>query len=77
MKVTNKPPSKYLTEIKTRNPNIAASLKSHLLSAELLTGEYDKNYDYFLEERSEEILGQLRVHVTEARENILKSADVG
>jgi hypothetical protein len=74
VKVTNKPPSKYLTEIKTRNPNIAASLKSHLLSAELLTGEYDKNYDYFLEERSEEILGQLRVQVTEAREHILKSA---
>jgi hypothetical protein len=77
VKVTNKPPSEYLTEIKTRNPNIAVSLKSHLLSEELLTTQYDKNYDYFLEERSEEILGQLRVHVTEARENILKSADVG
>jgi hypothetical protein len=76
VRVTNKPPSKYLSEIKARNPNISASLKSHLIGEELLTGDYDRNYDYFLEERSEEILRVLRVHVTEARENILKSSAV-
>jgi hypothetical protein len=76
VKVSNKPPSKYLAEIKERNPNIETSLKSHLLGEELLTGDYDKNYDYFLDERSEEILRVLRVHVTEVRENILKSSAV-
>jgi len=47
VRVSNKPPSKYLGEIRARNPNIATPLKSHLLSEELLSGDYDKNYDYF------------------------------
>jgi hypothetical protein len=74
VRVSNKPPSKYLGEIKARNPNIGTPLKSHLLSEELLSGDYDKNYDYFLDERSEEILDVLRTHVSDARESILHSS---
>ena len=76
VRVSNKPPSKYLEEIKARNPNIATPLKSHLLSEELLSGDYDKNYDYFLDERSEEILDILRAHVSDARESMLHSSGV-
>jgi hypothetical protein len=74
VRVSNKPPSKYLQEIKVKNPNIEIPLKSHLLSNDLLAGDYDTNYDFFLEERAGEILDALRVHVTEVREGILKSA---
>jgi hypothetical protein len=77
VRVSNKPPSKYLLEIKARNPNIGNQLKSHLLSEELLTGDYDTNYDFFLEERANEILNALRVHVTEMREGILNSSSLG
>jgi hypothetical protein len=76
VRVSNKPPSQYLNEIKSRNTNIVGALRSHLLGEELLTGDYDKNYDYFLEERSEEILNVLRLHVTDVRENILKWSGV-
>ena len=74
VRVSNKPPSKYLGEIKARNPNIATPLKSHLLSEDLLSGDYDKNYDYFLDERSDEILDILRAHVSDARESMLHSS---
>jgi hypothetical protein len=73
VRVSNKPPSKYLSEIKTKNPNISTAMQSHLLSEELLTGDYDKNYDYFLEERADQILDALRVNVTDVKGAILAS----
>jgi hypothetical protein len=72
VKVANKPPSKYLSEIRGRNSNISKALHSHMLTADLLDGEYDKNYDFFLEERAEEILGAMRVNISEARAEILR-----
>lgn len=76
VRVSNKPPSKYLMEIKDKNPDILTPLRSHLLTEELLTGDYDKNYDFFLEERAGEILDALRVHVTEVKKGILASSGV-
>lgn len=73
VRVSNKPPSKYLSEIKVKNPNILMPLRSHLLTEELLTGDYDKNYDLFLEERAGEILDALKVHVTDVKKDILAS----
>jgi hypothetical protein len=71
VKVSNKPPSKYLSEIKGKNSNISNALHSHMLSDDILTGDYDKNYDFFLDERAEAILGAIRVNITEARADIL------
>jgi hypothetical protein len=59
-------PSKYLLEIKAKNPNIVSALHSHMLTADLLSGDHDKNYDFFLEERAEAILAAMRVNMTEA-----------
>jgi hypothetical protein len=53
IKVSNKAPSKYLAEIKSKNPNISKALSSHMLNADILSVEYDKNYDYFMCERSD------------------------
>lgn len=72
VKVSNKPPSKYLSEIKTKNPNITTAMHSHMLTDDLLGGDYDKNYDYFLEERVETILDAMRINITEPRAEILK-----
>lgn len=72
IKVSNKPPSKYLMEIKAKNTNIAKALRSHMLKEDILSGDYDKNYDYFLNERSEMILEAIRKHITEARAGFLK-----
>jgi hypothetical protein len=76
VKVSNKAPSRYLLEIKSGNPDIARALGSHMLSAELLNGDLDNNYDYFLEERAEAILGAVRTNITEERASILAEHDI-
>jgi hypothetical protein len=72
IKVSNKAPSKYLLEIKVKNPNIVKALESHMLNGELLSGDYDKNYDYFISERSDAVLAAIRTHITEPRVEVLK-----
>jgi hypothetical protein len=72
IKVSNKAPSQYLTEIKAKNPNITKALESHLLDGGLLSGAYDKNYDYFILERSDAILAAIRINITEARAAVLQ-----
>jgi len=42
-----------------------------MLSDELLTGDYDKNYDIFLSERADAILGAIRRHLTEPRAGLI------
>jgi hypothetical protein len=72
IKVSNKAPSKYLAEIRAKNPSIEKALQSHMLSGDLLSGDYDKNYDYFLSERSDAILDAIRTNIAEARADVLK-----
>ena len=67
IKVSNKAPSKYLGEIKAKNANIAIALRSHMLSDDLLRGDYDRNYEFFLIERAEAILGAVTRNITEPR----------
>lgn len=71
IKVSNKAPSKYLAEIRAKNPNILKALQSHMLSGDLLNGDYDKNYDYFISERSDSILKAIRTNITDTRSNVL------
>jgi hypothetical protein len=71
IKVSNKAPSKYLAEIRAKNPNILKALQSHMLSGDLLSGDYDKNYDYFISERSDSILKAIRTNITDTRSNVL------
>jgi len=72
VRVSNKPPSKYLARIKTKNSNLSKALHSHMLSDDILTGDYDKNYEYFLIERGDEILGAITRNITEPRAAIVK-----
>ena len=72
IKVSNKPPSKYLSELNEKNPKIARALESHLISKEILDGEYDTNYDYYLTERADNIMTVIREHVFQEKEAIVK-----
>jgi hypothetical protein len=59
IKISNKAPSEYLTEIKTKSPNpkIENSLQSHLIGdvSELLSGHYDSDFLGFLLSRYNQI----------------------
>jgi hypothetical protein len=72
IKVSNKAPSQYFSEIKAKNPNVVKALQSHMLNGDLLSGDYDKNYDYFVSERADAILAAIRTNITEARAEVLK-----
>ena len=72
VKVSNKPPSTYLSEIKLKNANIAKALRSHMLTDDLLSGDYDENYDYFLEERASAILQAIKTNILEPKAAVLK-----
>ena len=71
IKVSNKPPSKYLTEVIAKNKDITKALRSHMLNTDLLTGDYDKMYDYFLAERAGTIFAAIDENVTVMRTSIL------
>ena len=50
-----------------KNANISKALRAHMLDDDLLSGDYDKNYEFFLQERAEEILGAITRNITEPR----------
>jgi hypothetical protein len=43
-----------------------------MLDVDILSGDYDKNYDYFLSERADAILNAIHRNITEARTGILE-----
>jgi hypothetical protein len=59
IKISNKAPSEYLKEIKTKSPNpqIENSLKSHQIgnTSELISGQYDSDFLGFLLSRYNKI----------------------
>jgi hypothetical protein len=71
IKISNTPPSKYLSKLKEKNGNIDDALRSHMISPDLLGGDYDQSYDYFLSERADAILQAIQRHVLQPRANIL------
>lgn len=74
-KITNiiigkKPPKEYLDELKKCNPALEQSLDNHLIPSELITGEYDDEYLYFLTERADNIFQILKEHVLDKHDII-------
>lgn len=72
IKVSNKAPSIYLQELKQQNLKLSAALSSHLIDEEVVSGDYDKMYDYFLSERAGKILSAITDHVTGPQTEIMK-----
>ena len=72
IKVSNKAPSLYLGELSRRNAQLPRALASHLLSTELLSGDYDSAYDFFLDERAGLIMEAIDRSVLQVRSAFLE-----
>ncbi len=70
IKISDQTPSAYLAEIKLVNPEIEKSLENHLITKELLNGEYDKEFNFFLELRANSIFELIKNHVIDPKEEI-------
>lgn len=70
IKISDKKPSEYLSNIKVENPNLEQSLETHLLPPELIRGTYDNQYESFLEYRANEIFKIIQKTILEKREMI-------
>lgn len=72
IKIGNKPPSEYLSKLLEKNPKLSVSLASHVIPKELLNGDYDKEFTFFLELRADDIFKILSTKVFELQEEIIK-----
>jgi len=70
IKISDQTPSEYLVEIKNINPEIEKSLENHLIPKELLYGEYDEEFNFFLELRANSIFEIIKRNIIEPKEKI-------
>ena len=72
IKIGKKKPSVYLSELKNSNNMLEECIENHLIPKNILTGEYDKFYTAFLEERGKIIFNLINEQVIEREEWIVK-----
>jgi hypothetical protein len=70
IKISAQKPSDYLAQIKRRNPSFDRTLENHLIPKEVLAGELDNEYKFFLDMRIEEIFRIIQLHLIEPTSNI-------
>jgi hypothetical protein len=70
IKISDKAPSQYFADIKKENPNIEESLQNHLITTELLSGDYDKKFGDFLEVRAKAIFEIISKNIIEVQDKI-------
>jgi len=70
IKIGQKSPSVYLQELKLKNPNLEESLENHSIPRELIQGEYDNEYMFFLQMRAEQIFKVIKSHTVDIIEDI-------
>jgi hypothetical protein len=70
IKISDQTPSSYLSEIRKINPEIEKSLENHLITTELLNGEYDKEFNFFIELRSNAIFDIIKKRIIDPKEKI-------
>ncbi|MEJ0084492.1 MAG: DUF262 domain-containing protein [Pseudomonadota bacterium] len=75
IRISNKPPSKYLAELQVKNPKLATALEAHFIPKDLIGGTYDDIYEIFLEDRAKKI-SDLIVGVTRTERELL-ARDLG
>jgi hypothetical protein len=72
IKISNKPPSQYLEEIRKKNKSIDLALNSHMVNSEITSGDYDEMYDFFLNERGNAILNAISTHFVTPRNELIQ-----
>ncbi|OFY14684.1 MAG: hypothetical protein A2X02_09850 [Bacteroidetes bacterium GWF2_29_10] len=70
IKISDQKPSEYLAKIKEVNTEIGKSLENHLIPKELLNGEYDKEFNIFLEFRESLIFDIIKKIIISPKEKI-------
>ena len=71
IRIGNKAPSQYLSEIQSeKNKEIESCLITHFIDSEILSGQYDNNLIFFLELRAEEIFKQLQTDVINKHDEV-------
>jgi hypothetical protein len=70
IKIGAQKPSEYLSQIKSKNPNFERTLQNHLLPKELISGELDNEYKFFLEMRVEDIFQIIKRNLVEPAQKI-------
>lgn len=63
IKISDQPPSEYLNKIKDQNSNFEKTLENHLIPSELLRGEFDSDFKFFLEYRCDRIYEIIKLHL--------------
>jgi hypothetical protein len=63
IKISDQRPSEYLNKIKEQNQNFERTLENHLIPAELLRGEFDTDFKFFLEYRCNRIFEIIQQHI--------------
>jgi hypothetical protein len=72
IKVSNKAPAEYLSELQKKNEKLADALNRHLIPQELMHGDYDDLYEVFLEDRAKIVIRALEQTVFAARDKWLR-----
>lgn len=70
IKISDQSPSEYLTIINKSNTNLNLSLENHLITTELVTGDYDNEFIFFLELRANAIFELIEKHIILPKEKI-------
>ena len=70
IKISAKRPSEYLSEIKVQNEHFENTLSNHLIPKDMLSGELDNEFLFFLEMRSEDIFKIIQENVIEPFQSI-------
>ncbi len=65
IKISAQKPSEYLDQIKQKNAHFSRTLDNHLIPKEILSGDLDSEYKYFLDMRIEEIFKMVQLHLVE------------
>ena len=74
IKVSDKPPSEYLQELRKKNPNIETALDSHLIPKDVCDGTYDDLYPLFLEDRGKKVAQAIKDRVLDQRDAIVRES---
>ena len=70
IKISDQTPSEYLSQISEINSDIEKSLENHLITKELINGEFDKEFIFFIELRANSIFELVSKHVIEPKDII-------
>lgn len=70
IKISAQKPSDYLSQIKGRNSQFERTLENHLIPKDILSGELDSEYKFFLELRIDEIFRIVQLHLVDPTQRI-------